>query len=98
MKNRKAPGNDNVTADLLKAGGTPVLTWLHELFVDIWKREEIVNDRTLAILICLFKNKGDKSQSDNYCGISLLPVASKLFTRVILNRVQSLIDRQLLEE
>jgi hypothetical protein len=73
------------------------LTWLYETCVDIWTTEEIVEDWTLAILIRLFKNKGDKTQCDNYRGISLLVVASKLFARVILNRVQSLIDRQLLE-
>ena len=65
MKNRRAPGNDNITADLLKAGGIIVVSWLHELFVDIWTSEEIVEDWTLAILIRLFKNKGDKTQCDN---------------------------------
>ena len=97
MKNRRAPGNDDITADLLKAGGITVVTWLHEIFVDIWTIEEIVEDWTLAILIRLFKNKGDKTQCDNYRGISLLVVACKLFTRVILNRVQRVIDRQLLK-
>jgi hypothetical protein len=98
MKNRKAPGNDDISADLIKAGGLPALKWLHEIFVDIWQTEEIVDDWTLAILIRLFKNKGDPKQCDNYRGISLLVVASKLFTRVILNRIQKLIDRQLLEQ
>ncbi len=98
MKNRKAPGNDDISADLLKAGGLPVLRWLHKIFVDIWQNEEIVDDWTLAILIRLFKNKGDKTKCDNYRGISLLVVASKLFTRVILNRIQTLIDGQLLKQ
>ena len=98
MKSRKASGNDDVTADLLKAGGTPVLNWLHAIFVDIWNSEETVEDWTLAILIRLFKNTGDKRHCDNYRGISLLVVTSKLFTRVILNRVQNVIDRQLMAE
>ena len=97
MKNRLAPGNDDIIADVLKAGGITVVTWLHEIFVDISTTEEIVDGWTLAIQIRLFKNKGDKTQCDNYSGISLLAVASKLFTRVIVNRVRSLIDRQLLE-
>ncbi|CAF3835608.1 unnamed protein product [Rotaria sp. Silwood1] len=36
MRNRKASGNDDISADILKAGGLPVLKWLHEIFVDIW--------------------------------------------------------------
>ncbi|CAF4594985.1 unnamed protein product, partial [Rotaria socialis] len=58
----------------------------------------MVADWTLAIIIRLYKNKGDKKICDNYRGISLLVVASKIFTRVILNRIQLLIDKQLLEE
>ncbi|CAF3208339.1 unnamed protein product [Rotaria sp. Silwood2] len=35
MKSRKALGNDEIIADLLKAKGEPVIRWLHEIFVDI---------------------------------------------------------------
>ncbi|CAF4497680.1 unnamed protein product, partial [Rotaria magnacalcarata] len=96
MKSRKAPGNDEITADLLKAGGEPVIKWLHEIFSDVWKQEEMVEEWNLAILIKLFK-KGDKQLCDNYRGISLLSVTSKLFSRIILNRIQLLVNRQLLE-
>src|SRR3990167_5878699 len=51
MKSRKAPRNDDVTADLIKAGGLRIAIWLHDIFVDVWKREEMVTDWTLAILI-----------------------------------------------
>lgn len=98
MKNKKAPGNDGITADLLKAGGLPIAIWLHEIFVDIWSQEEMVEDWTSAILIRLYKNKGDKTVCDNYRGISLLVVTSKIFSRVILNRVQTLLDNKLLEQ
>ncbi|CAF1127812.1 unnamed protein product, partial [Didymodactylos carnosus] len=65
MKSRKAPGSDEVTADLLKAGGEPVIRWLFEIFTDVWKNEEMVEDWSLALLIRLYK-KGEKQLCDNY--------------------------------
>ena len=97
-KSGKAPGIDDISADILKAGGRPIVKWLHEIFVDVWLTEETVGDWTTAILIQLYKNKGDKTICDNYRGISLLTVTSKVFSRVILNRVQGTLDKQLLEE
>ncbi|CAF5228955.1 unnamed protein product, partial [Rotaria magnacalcarata] len=72
MKSKKAPGNDGITVDILKVGGTPVLIWLKELFVEIWENERIPENWSSAILIPLFKNKGDKTSCDNYRGICLL--------------------------
>ena len=97
MKSRKAPGSDEITADILKAGGAPVIQWLHEIFTGVWKNEEMMTDWNLTIFIKLYKNKGEKQLCDNYRGISLLNVTSKIFSRIILNRIQQLIDRQLLE-
>lgn len=41
----------------------------------------------------LFKNKGDRSDCNNYRRISLLSIVGKAFARVILNRLQLLADR-----
>ncbi|CAF3917753.1 unnamed protein product [Rotaria magnacalcarata] len=65
MKNGKVPGNNGISADIIKAGGLPMVKWLHEIFVDIWGNETIVEDWTTAILIRLYKNKGDKKICDN---------------------------------
>ncbi|CAF2129927.1 unnamed protein product [Rotaria magnacalcarata] len=61
MKSRKAPGSDEVTADILKAGGEPVIKWLHEIFNDVWENEKMVKEWSSATLVRLYKNKGDKS-------------------------------------
>ena len=46
-----------------------------------------------ANIITLFKNKGDRSDCNNYRGISLLSIVGKTFARVILNRLQLLAER-----
>ncbi|CAF2169496.1 unnamed protein product [Rotaria magnacalcarata] len=61
MKSRKAPGSDEVTADILKAGGEPVIKWLHEIFNDVWENEKMVKEWSSVTLVRLYKNKGDKS-------------------------------------
>ena len=40
MKYRKAPGSDEITANILKAGGAPVIQWLQEIFTGVWKNEQ----------------------------------------------------------
>jgi hypothetical protein len=98
IRNRKAPGKDEVAAELLKAGGLPLAEWLHEIIRDVWGQELMVKDWTTAVLIRLYKNKGDKRISDNYRGISLLVVAGKVFARILLTRIQGILDRKLLKE
>ncbi len=36
MKSRKAQGTDEVTVNILKAGGEPVIRWFLEFFTDVW--------------------------------------------------------------
>ena len=48
-----------------------------------------------ARIVHLYKGKGDKSSCGNYREISLLSVAGKLLSKVILNRLNSrLLDDQ----
>ncbi|CAF4219297.1 unnamed protein product, partial [Adineta steineri] len=98
MKNRKAQGVDNISADVLKADGVPMAKWVHEIVCDVWNEEVIAEEWTTSILIRLYKSKGDRTVCGNYRGISLLAVTGKIFTRIILNRIQNLVDKQLLEQ
>ncbi len=45
-----------------------------------------------ANIITLYKNKGDRSDCNNYRGISLLSTVGKVFTRVVLYRHQVLAE------
>ena len=46
-----------------------------------------------AKIVTLYKNKGERSDCNNYRGISLLSIVGKVFARVILVRLQKLAER-----
>ena len=46
-----------------------------------------------ANTVTLYKNKGDRSDCNNYRGISLLSIIGKAFARVALARLQTLASR-----
>ena len=86
LKNNKAPGEDGIPAEVYKACCTVLLDPLHKLFRSIWEKESFPADWRSSILLP-FPKKGDKSVCENYRGISLVDVAAKIFTTILLNRL-----------
>jgi hypothetical protein len=41
LKSHKSPGNDQIPAELIKAGGRTVRCAIHELIISIWNKEEL---------------------------------------------------------
>ncbi|XP_054281242.1 uncharacterized protein LOC128998911 [Macrosteles quadrilineatus] len=58
LKNNKAPGGDNIPAELLKAGGQSIIEELHKLILDVWEKEEIPMEWKIATIVPIHK-KGD---------------------------------------
>ncbi|WP_353817106.1 reverse transcriptase domain-containing protein, partial [Acinetobacter baumannii] len=63
---------------------------LHELLCLCWEKDYIQQDMRDSRITTLYKNKGDRSDCNNYRGISLLSVAGKAFARVALACLQTL--------
>ena len=90
----KAPGNDGISPEVIKAGKEiSLLEHLHELLLQCWEEGSVPQDMRYANIIMLYKNKGDRSDCNNYRGISLLSIVGKTFARVMLNRLQTLAER-----
>ena len=82
LKNNKAPGADEITAELLKLGGGVMVQWLTQLSQLVWLREEVPVDWRTQLTIPLHK-KGSYDDCDNFRGIALLSVPGKVFCRFL---------------
>ena len=91
MKKKKAPGNDQLTTDIIKIGGEEALKQITKIFNAILEQRKIPNEWKEAKMIILHKN-GDRRVIKNYRPISLLSHMYKLFTRVLQKRMESILD------
>ena len=96
LQNDKAAGEDRIVAELLKSGRDTVIDWLTELMQEVWRTRKVPQDWRNATLIPLFKKK-NRTQCNNYRGISLLSVPGKVLTLILLGWLHSIIDPQLME-
>ena len=92
LRPRKACGLDTIPAEVLR------LPELHPFLLAIFNAIYTSGTPPAAFLqhvLVPVPKKGDLSQYDNYRGITLLPVAVKLYNRMLLNRIRDPIERLL---
>uniref|UniRef100_A0A8C7WPE7 Reverse transcriptase domain-containing protein n=1 Tax=Oryzias sinensis TaxID=183150 RepID=A0A8C7WPE7_9TELE len=87
MSTGKAPGSDAIPAEVFKSGGPSLLHKLTVLLQSFWVSETLPQDFKDAIIVHIYKRKGNKRSCDNHRGISLLSIAAKIFARLLLNRL-----------
>ena len=58
LKNKKAPGIDNIPGELLNAGDNKLLDVLHSLITDIWKQEIMLKNWHKSIICPIYKKGG----------------------------------------
>ena len=97
LKNGKAAGCDNIPPEAIKAGGETSEEVLVDLCKRIWSEEKVPEEWKKGLLIKLPK-KGDLSYCKNWRGVMLLKMASKVFYRVILERIKIALDEKLREK
>jgi len=97
MKNGKATGTDNIPAEVLKADPYISADILLPLFQDIWQKETFPKESKEGIIIKVPK-KGDLSQCRNWRGVTLLAVISKIFNKILLERIKNSLEIGLRKE
>jgi hypothetical protein len=95
--NGKAAGADNIPAEVLKADPYMSADILLPLFQDIWQREKFPKEWKEGIIIKIPK-KRHLSQYRNWRGMTLLAVISKIFNKIILERIKNSLEMGLWKE
>ena len=84
----KASGTDGIHPDLIKRCKSTLLQPLHDTLCQCWREGGVPRDMKDVKIITLYKNKGE-----NYRGISLLSIVSKVYAQFVLARLQQLAER-----
>jgi hypothetical protein len=92
LKNYESPGADQIPAKLIKAGGETLCSEIHKLICCIWNKEELPQQWKESIIVPIHK-KGDKTDCNNYCGISLLSTACKILSSILLARLTPYVNK-----
>ena len=98
MKPRKSPGPDQIPSELLLYGGTQLHFFLYKVITTIWNCTTVPDSWKNAIIITIYKNKGDKTICGNSRGIALLGTAGKVLAKLLLNRLITNISEKILPE
>jgi exonuclease III len=93
LKSGKAAGLDNVIAESLKASEPFITPFLTKLFNKLFQTGYFPENWSRSIIAPIFK-KGDALKPENYRGISLLSVTSKLFTAILNKRLYTWAEQE----
>ena len=67
--------------------GQSGLCWMTKIISKIWEKEQVVEEWKTCTIVPLFK-KGDAEVCDNYRGISLLSIPSKVLAKILYKRIE----------
>ena len=94
LKNGKSPGVDGIPGEVIKYGGDELWVALHNLIIEMWENEQVLQQWKDTRIISIHKGKGDRAVCGNNRGISLLAVAGKVLAKILLMRLnRNIVDK-----
>ena len=94
LKSNKSAGSDNVLNEFIVHAPFSIRLLILTIFNNILTLEYFPECWALGGIVPIHKS-GDKNIANNYRGISLICIIAKIYNRLILNRIRSVIDIKL---
>ena len=85
LRNRKATGK--VTGEMMIDEGNQVMNWIWRLCNITFESGDTPEDWRSAVIVPLYKGKGERTESSNYRGVSLLNMVGKIYTGILVDRL-----------
>jgi hypothetical protein len=85
----RSPGSDQIPEELIQSGGEMLLSAIHKPINSVWYKEDLPDQWKESIIVPIHKN-GDKTDCNNYRGISLLSTSYKIFIEYPPLKVKSI--------
>ena len=94
LNSKKAPGVDNIPANIIKESIDILKPTLTKLFNYSVETQQFPNDLKYANVIPLFK-KNENIDKTNYRPISILPSVSKIFERLMFKQITAFVENKI---
>ena len=74
---KRAPGQDGIPPDILKYGSPSLKSELLKLYNACWQNQRLPPVFKDALIVTIYKTKGERTDCGNHREISLLPIAGE---------------------
>ena len=88
LNNGKVVGKDEITGEMIKGGSDSLVDWVRRLCNMAFESGVVPEDWGSAVIVPLYKGKGESTECKNYRGISLLSVVEKIYAGILLDRAR----------
>ena len=94
LKDKKSPGHDGITNELLKASGTCLRESILNMINWMWQKEEIPSSLTDLDIKSIYKGKGQTADLKNHRGVFIGNSMLKLYETMIDARSSPVLEKE----
>ncbi len=94
FKNGKCLGTDLLYPEHIKHNKSNRFSiYLMLLITTIWTTFTVPSSWLVSSITCIFKNKGSRSEAENYRGLSIMSTFSKVLTHLVIARIRNAYEK-----